>query len=76
MRQIWPIAQPLLAAELCCLQLLREAMYHAESAECNCEQHCGRAGVWDWFGNKQSNRSDAAIRKVAAWAGLRERELT
>jgi hypothetical protein len=76
MQQIGPIAQQLLAAELGCLLLLREAMYQAETAECNCEQHYGCAGVRDWFGKKQNNRSDAAIRKFVARAGLPERERT
>jgi hypothetical protein len=51
-------------------------MYHAETAECNCEQYYGRAAVRDSLGKKQSNRSDATIRKVVARAGLREREPT
>src|SRR5437762_14371093 len=50
-------------------------MDHAETAECNCEHHCCCAGVRDWFGKKQSNRSDAAIRKVVARAHLRKCEL-
>jgi len=76
MRQIWRVAEQPLDVGLCRRLLPREAMEHAETAECNCEQHYGCAGVRDRFGNKQSNRSNAAIRKIIAWAGLRECELT